>query len=171
MNELLNTDVQKVLIVGPTGSGKSTLGRSLSQRHGLPHIELDTLQWMPNWTSNPDFQQLAENALNEPQWIIEGGYVVPIQNAWPIADQVIWIDLPFLVVLRQLVARSMKRIGSKEPVCNGNVETMETAFLTYDSVLIWLLRTYRKRRRLFRSLMEQHPDIPVTRIRTWENRD
>jgi adenylate kinase family enzyme len=168
---MIENNPNKILVVGPTGSGKSTLARMLSERHELPHVELDEFQWRPNWESNPDFQTLAEAAINKSAWVLEGGYIDPIQKAWPHADSVYWIDLPFLTVLRQLTARSIRRIRSRESICNGNHETVWTAFLNSDSLLFWLIKTYRKRRRLFSTLRTQYPEVPVKHIRSWETID
>ncbi|MBK8181000.1 MAG: hypothetical protein IPK67_19355 [Planctomycetes bacterium] len=44
----------RVVFVGPCGSGKSTLGAQLAAARWVPHIELDALQWEPNWVEAPD---------------------------------------------------------------------------------------------------------------------
>ena len=41
--------MERIAIVGTTGSGKTTLARRVAQRCLIPHIELDALQWEPNW--------------------------------------------------------------------------------------------------------------------------
>ena len=40
---------QRIVIVGPTGSGKSTLGAELARVLGGDHVELDALHWEPRW--------------------------------------------------------------------------------------------------------------------------
>jgi adenylate kinase family enzyme len=46
--------MKRVAVVGVTRSGKTTLAITLSQRLGVPHIELDALYWQPNWTPPAD---------------------------------------------------------------------------------------------------------------------
>ena len=47
------TRCQRIVVVGTTGSGKTTLARSISERLAVPHVELDALFWGPNWTPVP----------------------------------------------------------------------------------------------------------------------
>ena len=44
--------VERVLVVGCAGSGKSALARRLASLTGLPLIELDRAFWRPGWTSD-----------------------------------------------------------------------------------------------------------------------
>ncbi len=41
--------MQRVMIVGQPGSGKSALARKLGQRTGFPVIHIDTIHWQPGW--------------------------------------------------------------------------------------------------------------------------
>ena len=43
----------RVVVVGSTGSGKTTLARQLSRLLDVPHTELDALNWEANWTAAP----------------------------------------------------------------------------------------------------------------------
>ncbi|HTE18391.1 MAG TPA: AAA family ATPase, partial [Armatimonadota bacterium] len=45
---------RRIVVVGSSGAGKSTMAAALSQRLGLPHIELDALRHGPNWVEVPD---------------------------------------------------------------------------------------------------------------------
>lgn len=44
---------RRIVVVGTTGSGKTTLARQLAERFGCSHIEADALNWGPNWTAAP----------------------------------------------------------------------------------------------------------------------
>jgi adenylate kinase family enzyme len=46
--------MDRVLIARTCGAGKTTLGRELSARRGLPHHELDALHHGPGWVKRPD---------------------------------------------------------------------------------------------------------------------
>ena len=39
----------RIAIVGTSGSGKTTLARAIAAATGLPHIELDAINWQPGW--------------------------------------------------------------------------------------------------------------------------
>ena len=42
-------EMQRIVVVGTCGSGKTTLAAQLAQRSAVPHVELDALHWGPNW--------------------------------------------------------------------------------------------------------------------------
>jgi adenylate kinase family enzyme len=108
----------KVVIIGNAGGGKSTLGRRLSARHGLPFFSVDQVQWLPGWTSAPEQQvetKLDELAAGE-RWIIDGWGPWPsIERRLVAADSIILVDLPlwmhfWLAAERQIaVARCADR--------------------------------------------------------------
>jgi len=45
--------VQRILVIGCGGAGKSTLAREIASRTGLPLIHLDELHWKPGWVGTP----------------------------------------------------------------------------------------------------------------------
>ena len=61
---------QRIAVVGTTGSGKTTTARWISQRLGLPHVELDALHWDPDWTPAPPdvFRERTARALSGDIW-------------------------------------------------------------------------------------------------------
>ena len=42
--------MQRLVVVGTSGSGKTTVAGQLALILGVPHIELDSLHWEPDWT-------------------------------------------------------------------------------------------------------------------------
>ena len=70
--------MQRIVIIGSTGSGKSTLGRTLAAKFGVPHTEMDTLHWLPGWIERDDatFRELVDAFTAQPAWVIDGNYSV-----------------------------------------------------------------------------------------------
>ncbi len=155
---------QRILVTGPTGSGKTTMARQLSERLHLPHGELDALYWGPDWTMQADFLEQVDSRIAQDQWIVEGGYVNATRNAWPKADLVVWLDYPFPVVLWQLAARILRRRIRDERMFNGNRESLRRHAFSRDSLILWLFQTYGKRRALALELGRDHPHVPLTRL-------
>jgi adenylate kinase family enzyme len=42
-------EMERIAIVGTSASGKTTLAKALSRALRIPHIELDALNWLPDW--------------------------------------------------------------------------------------------------------------------------
>jgi adenylate kinase family enzyme len=87
--------MQRIVIFGNSGSGKSTMARRLSREHGLPHLDLDQLAW-----SSPGIRRpLAETAQEihaymtaESEWIAEGCYADLLELLLPQATEVRFLN-------------------------------------------------------------------------------
>ncbi|MBD2113801.1 MULTISPECIES: AAA family ATPase [Cyanophyceae] len=149
--------MRRIAIVGTTGSGKTTLARRVAQRCLIPHIELDALQWEPNWTpAEPQvFRDRVRLALSGDRWVVDGNYSAVRDIVWQRADTVVLLDYPFGLVLRRLLRRTWRRSLYQEELWNGNRETFRQSFFSRDSILVWLLRTYWKKRKQYPVLFQQ----------------
>ena len=129
----------------------------LSERLGLPHVELDALNWGPNWTQRPheEFRALVAEATRGDAWVVCGNYSRTRDMLWPRADTVIWLDYPLPLVLWRLWWRTLKRFASQEVLWNGNRERLWEHFFTRKSLFLWALQTYGRRRREYPMLFSQ----------------
>jgi adenylate kinase family enzyme len=102
---------KRVVVIGVTSSGKSTLAERLAQHFRLAYIELDALYWEPNWQPAPleVFRERVEKATQAEKWIAAGNYHVARDLLWPRAEAVIWLDYSLWRVLWQLTRRNFKR--------------------------------------------------------------
>ena len=67
----------KIAIMGYSGSGKSTLARKLSEKHNIPVLHFDAVQFLPGWEirSQEEKARITEAFMNEnASWVIDGNY-------------------------------------------------------------------------------------------------
>lgn len=121
--------MQRVVIVGNSGAGKTTLARALAEKLGLTHIELDSLFHQPGWTpQDPEIFRMnlidRMTAASE-GWTICGNYkAVAWSTTMPYADTVVWLDLPRSVIMRRVTTRTLRRAITREELWNGNREPL-----------------------------------------------
>src|SRR5439155_8414511 len=73
---------------------------------------------------------------------------------WPRATSIIWLNLGFITVFNRVVRRSIRRGASGEALYSGNRESLARSFLSKESILLWVLRTYWRRRNDYRALRQ-----------------
>lgn len=144
-----STRPHRIVVVGTTGSGKTTLAKQAAHHLGIPHIELDALQWGPDWTpAQPeDFCRDVRQALAGPTWTTDGNYSEFRDLIWGRADTVVWLDYPLPLILWRLFWRTLRRSLSGVELWSGNRETLRKAFLSRESLLLYALQTHRRRQR------------------------
>ena len=110
--------MNRIVIVGTTGSGKTTLGERLAAALGYPHIDLDALHWGPGWTPTPTdlFRARVSDALEGPCWVVAGNYGKTRDIVWARADTLVWLDYPLALTLMRLFRRTVKRIVTRERI-------------------------------------------------------
>jgi adenylate kinase family enzyme len=140
---------RRIAVVGTSGSGKTTIAQRLAQRLNVPHVELDALNWGPNWTPAPRelFRQRVDEALSGAAWTTDGNYSAVRDIVWSRADTIVWLDYSLPLIMARMVSRTARRIVTREELWNGNREQLRSAVFARDSILWWPLRTYRRRKR------------------------
>ena len=144
--------MQRVVVFGTTGSGKSRLAERLAERTGLRVIELDRLYWGRDWQPAPLelFRHRVEREIRDGGWIVVGIYGQVRDLTWKAADTLIWLDLPFPLVFWRLLRRTIWRSITREDLWGtGNRESLVRSFFSRQSILLWALRTHRRNRERF----------------------
>jgi adenylate kinase family enzyme len=159
--------LQRIVIVGSTGSGKTTLGIQLAQCLSCPHVELDALFWGPDWTPSPRdaFRARVIEALAGPRWIVAGNYGQTRDIIWTRADVLVWLDYPLPLVMARLLRRTVARIVTQEELWGGNYETWRAQFASRDSLLLYAVQTYARRRREFAAELAKPEYAHLTAVR------
>jgi adenylate kinase family enzyme len=161
---------RRINVVGTTGSGKTTVARAIAEQFGVPCIELDALFWKPDWgqTLDDEFLPAVDEATRADRWVLDGNYSRTRPIVWPRADTIVWLDYGFPRVFGQLLWRTIRRAITREPMWEGCVETWRKGFFSMDSILIWCLKTYWRRRRNYPELFArpEYRHLRLIRLRS-----
>jgi adenylate kinase family enzyme len=164
--------VKRVAIVASaSGNGKTTVGRVLAEKLGVPFFELDALHHGPNWAEPTieDFRTLVEPIVESDAWVIDGAYRGKLGDlVLERADLVVWLDLPLRVWLSRLLRRTALRVIRREELWNGNRERLRDVLHPQTSVIFFALRHYRHRRQRYPFELAR---FPVVRLRTTDEVD
>src|SRR2546426_8270982 len=157
---------RRISVVGTIGSGKTTFARKTSKLLGVQHVELDALHWEPNWVEAPNdlFRERVKQSLQGDSWVVDGNYHQVRDIVWSRADTVVWLDYPFRIIIARLARRTLRRVFTREQLWNGNQEHTRGLF-TRDSVFLWAIRTYRRRRRQYPILLSRQENSHLTVVR------
>ena len=109
--------MQRLLIIGCPGAGKSTLCRQLAGLLRLEVVHLDSLFWRPGWVeaSHTEWMQDVGLALQRESWIMDGNYLKTLPPRLAAADSVIFLHLPRRICLLRIVRRWLRYGGTTRP--------------------------------------------------------
>ncbi len=141
---------KRICVHGASGSGKSTLARRLGDQLGLAVTELDAIYHQPGWTSLEDeaFRARARKIADGEAWVVEGNYSTVRPIFWERAELIVVINLPRWKVIKQLIARTLRRGLRREELWNGNREQLRNLLSTKRerNVVLWSWSTHHRYR-------------------------
>jgi adenylate kinase family enzyme len=135
--------MQRVLVIGAGGAGKSTFAARLGQRTGLPVIHLDREYWQRGWIepSREAWKATIGRLVAGERWILDGNFGGSMDLRLQACDTVVFLDMPRLTCIWRVLMRRLRHRGRARPdMTPGCNEKLSLDFL-------WWIWTYPAKRR------------------------
>jgi len=126
--------MQRVLVLGCGGAGKSTLAHRLGEITGLPVIHLDAEYWRPGWVETPKepWRARVRELVARERWIMDGNYADTLELRLPAADTIIFLDCARWRCLLRVFRRVAANAGRTRPDMGpGCPEKLDLEFLRW----------------------------------------
>ena len=155
--------MQRVVILGAAGAGKSELANRLSRATGLPVVYLDRIFWGPGWQPAPAAaaQDELRRAIAGEHWIIDGNFLGD-DARFDRADTVVFLDLARRVCIARILWRALRdRRRTRPDLPDGSRESFDPGLLRW----VW---SYRRtdRPRVLALLASLGPNVTVLHARS-----
>jgi hypothetical protein len=154
----------RICIIGPSNSGKSTLAMTLSDRLNLRCCHLDQIAHVPdsNWQrrSDSDFIREHDDIINQEKWVIDGNYSVCMPQRFDRATSVIWLDPSLLGSISRYILRSIRNDENRPGRLKG--ATQEFSF----NLIKYTLFNYPKNKRKYVDILSAYSDLPIIKIQS-----
>lgn len=156
MSEDHSLDLLRVMVVGTSCSGKTTFARDLAGRLDVPHVELDAIHWLPGWQEREteEFKALITKETRSDAWVTDGNYRAVHDILLKRATAIIWLNYPFPLTFWRAVKRTVHRALTGQKICGDNRESIRIAFFSRQSIILWVITSYRRRKRQYRSFFD-----------------
>ena len=157
--------MQRVLVGGISGAGKTTFARELCRRTGLPFFEMDAFYHGPQWVPIPTFEDDVAEVVAQDSWVFDShGYKEVRDLMWSRADTVVWLAYPRLISTSRVIRRSFARAWDKQPTYNGNTESFRS-WMNPEHPIQWSLRAYAARREDMLARFADPANSRLTKVR------
>ncbi len=165
--------MDRIVVVGTSGTGKTTLARALARQLDLVHLELDAVHHLPGWVpiETERFREEVAGFLRaHDRWVVDGNYADVRDLLWSSADTVVWLDLSRPRTMWRVTSRSVWRAITRRELWNGNREQWRS-LLAWDperSIIRWAWTTHATRRATFPTVLAdpRWQPLEVHRLRT-----
>lgn len=153
--------LNRIMIVGPPGAGKSTFAKVVAKRLHLPCYHLDHYYWKPNWQkhSAEKWQDIHKQLIKNPAWIIEGCAIKSsFRERFVAADMVIYFKPSRFICLWRMIRRFFA--GRPDALPQGCCEGLPWRLIQYMWTFEELMGSY------LPQAQKDFPDVKVIIVRT-----
>ena len=156
-------NINKISIIGGSGTGKTTLSESLSKDLNLPVYHIDGIHHLKNWKvrDTNERDKIIIDLIKKEKWIIDGTYHSTLQARLEKSDLIIYLDYSTLAQVKGALGRFIKNHGKEKPEIPGCNEQMTFKFFIF--VVNW-----RKNKRQF--IIDALENIDKDKILIFKNR-
>jgi len=170
---MINVEMERVVIIGSSCSGKTTMARRVADISQAPHIELDAIHWLPDWQEREDdeFRALVGTAVAADRWVVDGTYNMVRDLVWPRATALVWLNHSFPVVFWRAFSRTTVRSIGRRTIFSDNRESIRRALFSTDSMILWVIKTFHDRRRSTRAIFDGEEFPCLQRVELRNQRD
>jgi adenylate kinase family enzyme len=138
--------VQRILVGGSSGAGKSTMAQQLAAMLDLRYVEVDALFHGAGWTERPEFVDDVTAVVSGERWVIDHDYGVARAVVWSRIDTFVWLDYPRWLTEWRVLRRSIIRGAMRRELWNGNRESLRNIFVDPDHPVRWSWRHHGRKR-------------------------
>ena len=151
--------MERIMIIGCGGAGKSTLAKKLGEKTGLPVVHLDQIDWSPgNWQhlEKDEFDALLMQELQKPRWILDGNFNRTMELRLKKCDTVIYLDFNRITCILGWMKRVVTNWGTaREDMAPGCNEWFDPEFAK------WLWNFNKLNRSRYLAILEKQKDKEV----------
>ncbi|MCX6819671.1 MAG: AAA family ATPase [Candidatus Adlerbacteria bacterium] len=125
--------MNKIVLIGCPGAGKTTLARKLGAKLNIPVHHLDKYFWKENWTPTPqaEFRKIQDELMKEDRWIVDGNFTKSIDNRVTKADTVVFFDFPKTTLVWRYLKRFVQDFNKVRPDMGGDNKA------SFNPTIIW----------------------------------
>jgi adenylate kinase family enzyme len=163
--------LMRIVVVGTSGAGKTTLARKIAALLELRHVELDAINWQSGWRDltrhDPEeFVRRVAEAIAAEAWVVDGNYGPVRDLVWRRATHLVWLDYERPVIMARVISRTFLRAVLRTELWAGNREQWRH-LLRPSHPIRWAWNTWDRRRRetAERLTQREYAHLVVLRLR------
>lgn len=126
--------MERILVIGCPGSGKTRLAKALGEKQSLPVVHLDQLWWKPGWenVSVQEFDEQLDAVLETERWIIDGNFSRTMPLRLQYCDTIVYLDYSRIQCLLGMTQRVLGNYGRvRADMAEGCPERFDWEFVKY----------------------------------------